>query len=566
MKMTDLNLLKWSMYNKPKKLEIDQITDNLAELDVKNNPEDEPLDEETLAMIQMGLPTSFTSSLIHRYVPSHRKQYSYSSDDQINSEESKLQQDEQSIDDKNDLKKWLSYWDAEGYKIASDSWMYQNDNSTTNDTSTSSDSGINDEQHLTDLWREHYLTTYDNKLKEYCTRENIDYETFYQLISDSYYGGAGDLEEAMSFDEEETLTINTKVERRNDAGADVESCKKQKLSKVSDKDERRQTRETFKRLGLYVADTNSTNNIIASNVHLLSNYKQLSNGLILKKAIRIHTQWLNDNDSLKMVDSVELSIDDDQEKKKDDVFVRDIIHDNLSLTNGDKQRKKKQKAKSLIVDKNSVPDEFQNDRELLKYWLQRYRLFSKFDEGVVLDREGWFSVTPEKIARHIAKRCQCDVIIDAFCGVGGNAIQFAFTCKKVIAIDIDPKKIECARQNARIYGVEDRIEFVQGDFIKLASTLKADIVFLSPPWGGPSYDLIELFDLEKNIELNGFHVFQTAQNISKNIAYFLPRNINIAQVISLACDGSSMEFEQHFLNNRLKTVTAYFGELAKHCE
>lgn len=45
-------------------------------------------------------------------------------------------------------------------------------------------------------------------------------------------------------------------------------------------------------------------------------------------------------------------------------------------------------------------------------------------------KEGWFSVTPEKIAEHIAFRCQCDVIIDAFCGCGGNAIQFALTCEK----------------------------------------------------------------------------------------------------------------------------------------
>ena len=44
--------------------------------------------------------------------------------------------------------------------------------------------------------------------------------------------------------------------------------------------------------------------------------------------------------------------------------------------------------------------------------------------------EGWFSATPEKIAAHIAERCQCDLIVDAFCGVGSNAIQFAFTCER----------------------------------------------------------------------------------------------------------------------------------------
>lgn len=60
-------------------------------------------------------------------------------------------------------------------------------------------------------------------------------------------------------------------------------------------------------------------------------------------------------------------------------------------------------------------------------------------------------------------------------------------CLTVIAIDIDPKKIEMAKHNATIYGVADRIEFIVGDFLSLVDSLKADIIFLSPPWGGPQY-------------------------------------------------------------------------------
>jgi 23S rRNA G2445 N2-methylase RlmL len=51
----------------------------------------------------------------------------------------------------------------------------------------------------------------------------------------------------------------------------------------------------------------------------------------------------------------------------------------------------------------------------------------------------------------------------------------------VIAIDIDPVKIELAKHNASVYGVSDRIEFIVGDFFQLAPSLKADVVFLSPP-------------------------------------------------------------------------------------
>lgn len=63
-----------------------------------------------------------------------------------------------------------------------------------------------------------------------------------------------------------------------------------------------------------------------------------------------------------------------------------------------------------------------------KYWGQRYLLFSRFDEGIRMDEEGWFSVTSEAIAKHHAVRCGCGIVVDCFTGVGGNAIQFAMRC------------------------------------------------------------------------------------------------------------------------------------------
>lgn len=57
----------------------------------------------------------------------------------------------------------------------------------------------------------------------------------------------------------------------------------------------------------------------------------------------------------------------------------------------------------------------------VRYWHQRYRLFSQYDEGVWMDEEAWYSVTPEGIARHLARfiasKCPRGTIIDAFCGV-----------------------------------------------------------------------------------------------------------------------------------------------------
>ena len=157
---------------------------------------------------------------------------------------------------------------------------------------------------------------------------------------------------------------------------------------------------------------------------------------------------------------------------------------------------------------------------------------------------------------------RCDLIVDGFCGVGGNAIQFAFTCERVIAIDIDPAKIELARHNAQVYGVQDRIEFIVGDFFEVLPHLKPDVVFLSPPWGGPEYLDQEIFDLkEMGGMMDGYSVFSVAKQITENIAYFVPRNTNVNQLTSLAGLGGYVELEQNLLNRKYKTLTAYYGDL-----
>ena len=60
--------------------------------------------------------------------------------------------------------------------------------------------------------------------------------------------------------------------------------------------------------------------------------------------------------------------------------------------------------------------------------------------------------------------------------------------RQVIAIDVDPVKIAIAQNNARVYGVFDKITFIQGDvreiLVSLCDYEDVDIVFMSPPWGG----------------------------------------------------------------------------------
>eukprot|EP01128_Nolandella_sp_AFSM9_P002715 TRINITY_DN1309_c0_g1_i1.p1 TRINITY_DN1309_c0_g1~~TRINITY_DN1309_c0_g1_i1.p1 ORF type:complete len:245 (+),score=40.11 TRINITY_DN1309_c0_g1_i1:60-737(+) len=205
------------------------------------------------------------------------------------------------------------------------------------------------------------------------------------------------------------------------------------------------------------------------------------------------------------------------------------------------------------------------DSSTAKYWYQRYHYFSKFDEGIQLDREGWFSVSPEALAAHTADRMLKKlgpdaVIVDAMSGCGGNTIQFAVRFHKVIAIDTSLERLNMARHNAKIYGVEDRIQYIHGDFMKLAETLVADAVFLSPPWGGPGYLSVDQFWLDSMVP-DGVDLFRASAKISPNIAYYLPRNVEVGQLAALAGKGATLEVEEMYINSKFKVITVYYGSL-----
>lgn len=59
------------------------------------------------------------------------------------------------------------------------------------------------------------------------------------------------------------------------------------------------------------------------------------------------------------------------------------VREDVGMKEGKKQKKRK---KNKHMKKQQVPAEMTAEPELAKYWAQRYRLFSRFDEGIRLDR------------------------------------------------------------------------------------------------------------------------------------------------------------------------------------
>uniref|UniRef100_A0ACD5WX70 Uncharacterized protein n=1 Tax=Avena sativa TaxID=4498 RepID=A0ACD5WX70_AVESA len=267
-----------------------------------------------------------------------------------------------------------------------------------------------------------------------------------------------------------------------------------------------------------------------------------------------------DKESIYM--SVISTIDEAQHEgnMQNDSSVTEVLEINQEVSTT-KKKKRVRRSQSF----HSCQDLAENiSNDIAKYWNQRYSLFSLFDSGIKMDEEGWFSVTPEPIAKHHASRVGSGVLIDCFTGVGGNTIQFATKCKHVVAVDIDPQKIGCAQQNATVYGVNDHIDFVVGDFIHIAPYLKGETAFMSPPWGGPDYAKADVYDIKTMLKpCDGYYLFKLATVIASRVVMFLPRNTDLNQLADMCLSVDppwAVEVEKNFLNGKLKAITAYFEE------
>lgn len=127
---------------------------------------------------------------------------------------------------------------------------------------------------------------------------------------------------------------------------------------------------------------------------------------------------------------------------------------------------------------------------------QRQRSAGFSRPGVILDEETRLGLTPEQLALALGQKAKRAIearvdrspsdappaVIDACCGAGGNAIGFARAGLRVVAIEPDAERLAAARHNARVYGVSDQIELIEGDAREHLAAHPAALWFLDVPW------------------------------------------------------------------------------------
>jgi len=159
--------------------------------------------------------------------------------------------------------------------------------------------------------------------------------------------------------------------------------------------------------------------------------------------------------------------------------------------------------------------------------------------------------TNEVVAEYRAKRLACNTLVDIGCGVGIQTLAFARTCKRVIAVDIDARKVRYALENAKKHDINN-VEFVHGDGLKVLETLKkADAIFVDPE-RAPEEDVR---DIAKSFRPNLLTLIKTASKVSPNIAIELPPQI---REVPFDCEKEYTSF-----NHELNRLTVYLGSLKK---
>jgi trimethylguanosine synthase len=224
---------------------------------------------------------------------------------------------------------------------------------------------------------------------------------------------------------------------------------------------------------------------------------------------------------------------------------RHVVFEDVADKGGEGGEEAEEGGEEGSAAQDAKEEEDEEDEEMAwaearSFWRRRLELFSRFGEGVLLDRVGWYSVTPELIARRMAQLCRCDLVVDAMCGVGGNAIQLADTCAHVLAIELDATRLCLARHNAAVYGVAARIDFVCGDAFRLLPSLRGrvDCVLLSPPWGGVGYRLADRLAL-RELGVDCRELLARAFAATHNVAIVLPFNIDRAEVSERGTEGEA---------------------------
>src|SRR5581483_2417147 len=73
-------------------------------------------------------------------------------------------------------------------------------------------------------------------------------------------------------------------------------------------------------------------------------------------------------------------------------------------------------------------------------------------------------------------------VLDMGTGSGVGAVVAARHARRVVAVDINPTAVRCARANVLLNRLEDRVEVLEGDLFAPVAGRRFDVILFNPPF------------------------------------------------------------------------------------
>jgi 16S rRNA G966 N2-methylase RsmD len=162
--------------------------------------------------------------------------------------------------------------------------------------------------------------------------------------------------------------------------------------------------------------------------------------------------------------------------------------------------------------------------------------FPSKNDKILLDDVGKYSITlPDKtkiITNLISKYLNSKdlIITDAMACIGGDTLSFAKEFKSVNAIELDKTRFEYLKHNMSLFNCTN-ITFFNDDYLKLINTIKQDVIYIDPPWGGPDYKTkknIKIKVGDKKLEEICDEIIE--KKLCKLLVLKLPYNYDLAEL------------------------------------
>ena len=147
-------------------------------------------------------------------------------------------------------------------------------------------------------------------------------------------------------------------------------------------------------------------------------------------------------------------------------------------------------------------------------------------------------------------------ITDSTSCIGGNSISFFLNeqVKKINCVEIDKLHFEILKNNINSYRNNDKVVFINNNYLSVMNSLQQDVIFYDLPWGGVDYKKNEEMMLGLYDNENHYIKITEIVNIQKN-------NTKL-QVLKLPLNFDFTNFFHEITYNKIK-IHKIFNKFTK---